>query len=53
METADQVSMTAALDIPHTIEHSRSFRRMAHAVEELLIAIDSSRPVVTPMKEES
>lgn len=47
-ETLDQVRLTTLLDIPHTIEHSRSFRRMAHAVEELLWAIDSQSSVVTP-----
>lgn len=48
-ETEDQARMTACIDIPHTIEHSRSFRRMAHAIEELLAAIDSGAGGVTPV----
>jgi hypothetical protein len=47
-ETLDQVRMTTRLDIPHTIAHSRSFRRMAHAVEELIGAIDTQNARVTP-----
>jgi hypothetical protein len=50
-ETVHQVKMTIAIDIPHTITHSRSFRRMAHAVEELLEAMQTDTPIVTPMKE--
>jgi hypothetical protein len=48
-ETIDQPRMTALIDIPHTIQHSRSFRRLNHAVEELLIAIDARKITVTPL----
>lgn len=49
-ETRDQAKMTGHLDILHTMERSRSFRRMAHAVEELLNAIDSGKRIVTPLQ---
>lgn len=47
--TDHQEIMTNHIDIPHTIEQSRSFRRMADAVEELLAAIDSGQTTVTPL----
>jgi len=50
-ETSDQLQMTFHIDILHTMEKSRSFRRMVHAVEELLAAIDSDVAIVTPMLE--
>ncbi len=50
-ETEHQASMTSAIDLDHNIAHSRSFRRMAHAVEELLEAIQTGTPVVTPTRE--
>ncbi len=51
-ETTDQVAMTTYIDIPHTIDHSRSFRRMVHAVEELLTAIDTGQNIVSPLPQE-
>jgi Domain of unknown function (DUF4276) len=47
-ETRDQVKMTNALDIGYAIQSSRSFRRMANAIKELLDAIDENTTVVTP-----
>ena len=45
----DQVTLTQALDINLVRERSRSFRRLCHAVEEALTAIDNGQVVVTPM----
>lgn len=47
-ETQDQRALTAFIDIEHTQQRSRSFRRLCHAVEELLCAIESGTPIVTP-----
>ena len=47
-ETQDQPALTPFIDIEHTQRRSRSFQRLCHAVEELLCAIDSGTPVVTP-----
>ncbi len=52
-ERTDQVRMTFDLDIDHTIQHSRSFRRMANAVKELLTAIDENTNLVTPRSKAS
>ena len=52
-ETTHQVSMTAAIDMLAVQKNSRSFRRMLHAVEELLNAIDQDSTIVTPGSEES
>jgi Domain of unknown function (DUF4276) len=41
--------MTKLIDLPHTIQRSRSFRRLDHAVTQLLAAIDSSENSVTPI----
>ena len=47
-ETQDQSALTPFIDIEHTQRRSRSFRRLCHAVEELLYAIESGTSVVTP-----
>lgn len=47
-ETQDQESMTFDIDILKTVEQSRSFRRLVHAVEELAAAVETGKPVVTP-----
>ena len=47
-ETQDQPALTPFIDIEHTQRRSRSFRRFCHAVEEILCAIDSGTPIVTP-----
>ena len=47
-ETRDQESLTHHIDMDLTHSRSRSFRRLCHAVEELVGAIDESEAVVTP-----
>ena len=47
-ETQDQPALTPFIDIEHSRRRSRSFRRLCHAVEELLCAIESGTSVVTP-----
>ena len=47
-ETSDQASLSTFIDIEHTQRRSRSFRRLCHAVEELLCAIESGTPIVRP-----
>jgi hypothetical protein len=48
-ETTDQASLTGFIDMDLAQANSRSFRRLCHAVEELLDAMDSGVPVVTPL----
>lgn len=48
-ETTDQPSLTSFIDLSLAHANSRSFRRLCHAVEELLDAMDSGVPVVTPL----
>ena len=48
-ETSDQENLTHHIDMELTHSKSRSFRRLCHAVEELVGAIDESEVVVTPM----
>ncbi len=47
-ETSDQAALSSLIDIEHTRRRSRSFQRLCHAVEELLCAIESETPIVTP-----
>ncbi|MFZ4814068.1 MAG: DUF4276 family protein [Phototrophicaceae bacterium] len=47
-ETEHQVSMTAKIDLKHTAEQSRSFRRMIRAVEFLVQQIDTGALTVSP-----
>ena len=47
-ETEHQEELTYHIDFELTHDRSRSFRRLCHAVEELIQAIDSCTPVVTP-----
>lgn len=47
-EATDQARMTSWLDLDIARSRSRSFRRMCHAVEELVAAIDERRVIVTP-----
>ncbi|HYJ84943.1 MAG TPA: DUF4276 family protein [Pyrinomonadaceae bacterium] len=47
-ETEDQEPMTQLLDITLVKERSRSFRRMCHAVEQAVGAIDNDAKTVTP-----
>ena len=48
-ETRDQEHLTHHIDLDLTYRKSRSFRRLCHAVEELVGAIDGSEAVVTPV----
>jgi hypothetical protein len=47
-ETSDQASMSTLLDFAIARNRSRSFRRLCHAVEELVEAIRSNQIIVTP-----
>jgi hypothetical protein len=40
--------MTRLIDTTLARERSRSFRRMCHAIEQILDAIDNNKIVVTP-----
>lgn len=48
-ETVDQPSLTPFIDLSLAHANSRSFRRLCHGVEQLLAAMDSGLPVVTPL----
>ncbi len=48
-ETADQEPLTHHIDLDLAYSRSRSFRRLCHAIEELVDAIDNSTRAVTPM----
>ncbi len=48
-ETSDQADLTHHIDMDLVYGRSRSFRRLCHAVEELVRAIDESESVVTPV----
>jgi hypothetical protein len=48
-ETAHQPRMTALIDIQHTLQQSRSFRRLGHALQQLLAAIDTGENIITPV----
>ncbi len=47
-ETGDQESMTYHIDFALAQSRSRSFRRLCHAVEELVFAMDNQLATVTP-----
>jgi hypothetical protein len=47
-ERLDQAAMTRLIDTTLARERSRSFRRMCHAIEQILDAIDNNKIVVTP-----
>ena len=47
-ETSDQEYLTHRIEMDMTYRRSRSFRRLCHAVEELVEAIDMSESIVTP-----
>lgn len=47
-ETLDQLAMTRLIDTDKARERSRSFRRLCHALEETVAAIDSGKRIVTP-----
>jgi len=48
-ETQDQESMTYILDFDLAKRRSRSFRRLCHALEEALEAIDQNSKIITPI----
>ena len=47
-ETEDQTPLTYQIDLDLTHSRSRSFRRLCHAVDELVYAIDQGNQTVTP-----
>ncbi len=47
-ETEDQAPLTHHINLDLTHNRSRSFRRLCHAVDELVYAIDHGSQVVTP-----
>jgi len=47
----DQLPMTRLLDIALVRERSRSFRRLYHALEEVIEAMDTGKIIVTPQDE--
>ncbi len=47
-EAEDQLSMTRLIDVTLARDNSRSFRRLCHAIEQIVEAIDNSTIVVTP-----
>ena len=47
-ETAHQAGLTSRIDLEAAFANSRSFRRLCHALEELVSAIDSRTATVTP-----
>jgi hypothetical protein len=47
-ETLDQAPMSQMIDIKLVSQRSRSFRRLVHAVDELLDSIATGTPLITP-----
>lgn len=47
-EVTDQLKMTRYIEFERTHELSRSFRRLMHAIEELVKAIDNHQIIITP-----
>ena len=47
-ETSDQENLTPYIDFDLAHFRSRSFRRLCHAVEELVDAIDAESLIITP-----
>ena len=47
-ETKNQAALSATMDIEAAFQASRSFRRLCHALEELVCCIDTNRMSVTP-----
>ena len=48
-ETLDQLAMTRLIDTEKARQQSRSFRRLCHALEEVVAAIDGGERIVTPV----
>jgi len=51
-ETVDQPALTRVLDLDVVAQRSRSFRRLQHALEELIEATLQNQPLVTPLPQE-
>jgi len=51
--TTHQASLSAKMDLNQAAARSRSFRRLLHAVEELVQAVKDGRRVVTPQQNRS
>jgi hypothetical protein len=49
-ETLDQAPLSQLIDIKLVSQRSRSFRRLVHAVDELLDSISTGTPLITPTK---
>ena len=49
--TQDQESLTHHIPLELVFQRSRSFRRLCHAVEELVVALDQGESLVTPLVE--
>jgi hypothetical protein len=47
-ETMDQAPMSQLIDLGLVSQRSRSFRRLVHAVDELLDSISTATPQITP-----
>lgn len=47
-ETVDQARLTACLDLSQVQQKSRSFRRLVHAFDELVEAMDNGTAIVSP-----
>jgi hypothetical protein len=47
-ETVDQIALTQKIDVALAVQNSRSFRRLVHAVEELVTAADGSAATISP-----
>lgn len=47
-EVTDQLKMTRYIEFERTSDLSRSFRRLMHAIEELIDAIDQQKVVISP-----
>ena len=52
-ETLDQVAMTRLIDLEKARQRSRSFRRLCHALEQAVTAIDSGQKLVTPTSQKT
>lgn len=47
-ETSDQAPLTVCLDMGLAYKRSRSFQRLCHAVEELILAMEQGSLIITP-----
>lgn len=47
-ETLDQAALAAMISLELAFQHSRSFRRLCHAIEQLVEAMDTGSVAVTP-----